>query len=211
MESKNYTLILPVLFLEYLAISVARTLFPGMIVNQFGGYSYLVVGLSETVKGLLAFISCPLFGKSSDKIGRKACLLITMVGSTLPVLVMAFTSNMIVYVTVVAISGLFSATFSLTFAYISDCLEPKKRAPAYGLALATFGMSFTVGPLLGSILSDFFGNQFVFMFSGLLVVCNIIYILFFLPETIDIEEVRTSELAPLCMLDLIFFILEKYY
>jgi MFS family permease len=65
----DYTKILPVLFMEYLAISIARTLFPKMIVNAFGRYSYMAVGIIETVKGLLAFLSSPLFGKLSDRIG----------------------------------------------------------------------------------------------------------------------------------------------
>ena len=66
----DYTVILPVLFLEYLAVSLVRSLIPGMIVDSFGKYSYLAVGIMETLKGLLAFVSSPLFGKLSDKIGK---------------------------------------------------------------------------------------------------------------------------------------------
>lgn len=62
-------MILPVLFLEYLAVSLVRSLIPSMIVDSFGKYSYLAVGIMETLKGLLAFVSSPLFGKLSDKIG----------------------------------------------------------------------------------------------------------------------------------------------
>jgi hypothetical protein len=59
--------------------------------------------------------------------------------------------NLWVYVGAQAFSGLFTSTFTLTFAYISDCLEPRRRAPAFGLALATFGISFCVGPLSGAL------------------------------------------------------------
>lgn len=65
----DYSKILPVLFLEYLVVSLARSLVPKMIVDKFGAYSYLAVGVMETLKGLLAFVSSPLFGKLSDKIG----------------------------------------------------------------------------------------------------------------------------------------------
>lgn len=65
----DYTKILPVLFIEYLAMSLARSLFPAMILESFGSYSYLAVGIMETMKGLLSFVSSPLFGKLSDKIG----------------------------------------------------------------------------------------------------------------------------------------------
>ena len=69
----DYSRVLPVLFLEYLVVSLARSLVPSMIVESFGAYSYLAVGIMETMKGLLAFVSSPLFGKLSDKIGKKYC------------------------------------------------------------------------------------------------------------------------------------------
>lgn len=49
--NKEYTRILPVLFLEFLSVSLARSLFPQMIVDTYGGYSYLAVGIMETIKG----------------------------------------------------------------------------------------------------------------------------------------------------------------
>ena len=53
-----------------------------------------------------------------------------------------------------ALSGIFSSTFTLTFAYISDTVRRKKdRVTAYGLALATFGLSFTIGPMAGGYLA----------------------------------------------------------
>ena len=41
--------------------------------------------------------------------------------------------------------GCFAATFPLVFSYIGDLVPPPRRAPAYGLALATFGLSFSLG------------------------------------------------------------------
>lgn len=128
-KRKKFSLVLPVLFYEYLAISLARSLVPSMVVGAFGSRSYFAVGVTETVKGLLAFISCPFFGKLSDRIGRKYCLLVTVTGTTLPVCALAFTSNMYIYCIMSALSGFFSATFPLTFAYISDCVDKSKRAP----------------------------------------------------------------------------------
>jgi len=159
-----------------------------MIVEEFGDSSYLAVGIMETIKGILAFLSCPAFGRLSDRIGRKYCLLVTVTGTTLPICLLAFTSNMYIYAAVMSFSGVFSATFPLTFAYISDCVDKKNRAPAYGLALATFGLSFCLGPLTGSYLAAQYSSQTVFLTSLALVLVNIVYIILYLPETVNVSK-----------------------
>lgn len=180
----HFSAILPVLLLEYLAISIARTILPQLLVRKFGSFSYVVIGCAEAIKGLLAFWACPTIGKLSDSVGRKPFLLMSIVGTTLPICILAVNSNMILYLIFFAISGIFAGTFTLTFAYISDCVEKRKRAPAYGLALATFGFSFTIGPIIGSYIASLFGNRIVFVLSSILVVLNIVYMLYYLPETV---------------------------
>jgi hypothetical protein len=78
---RSYTPILYVLFLEFLAISLTKSIVPKLLVDTYGSHTYIVVGVMETVKGILAFVSCPAMGKLSDRIGRKPCLLITVIGT----------------------------------------------------------------------------------------------------------------------------------
>ena len=107
----------------------------------------------------------------------------------MPVCVLAFTTNMYIYGIMLSISGFFSATFALTFAYISDCVDSKHRAPAYGLALATFGLSFTIGPVCGSYIATNFGEHMVFLLAFVLVILNVLYIILKLPETAKLVDV----------------------
>jgi MFS family permease len=99
-DDYRFSLVLPVLFYEYLSLSITRSILPKMIVDYFGDRSYVAVGVIETFKGCLAFLSCPLFGKLSDRIGRKYCLLASVLGTTMPVVVMVFTDNMLIYAVV---------------------------------------------------------------------------------------------------------------
>ena len=184
-NANKFIYILPVLFYEYLALSLTKAVIPGMIVTAFGDWSYIAVGIIETLKGIFSFISCPLVGKLSDDIGRRYVLLATVVGTTFPVCILSLYQNMWLFGALTALSGFFTATFTITFAYISDCVNKNERAPAFGLALATFGLSFCIGPLAGGYLNEEFGLHAVLLSSLLLVIINVVYILTTLPETIE--------------------------
>ena len=207
-QQLQHLYVLPVLLLEFLALALTRAVIPTLLLDTFGDNVYFIMGCAECVRGLLAFVACPMFGKISDVIGRKACLFITVLGTCCPVCSLAIMSwnstrgnssksggwswvsqhyggigsssstpivendyyndnnlDMVVvggttprqvwiFVILLALSGIFSSTFTLTFAYISDSVRKKKdRVSAYGLALATFGLSFTIGPMAGGYLA----------------------------------------------------------
>ena len=77
-------------------------------------------GSADGARGLLAFLATPALGALSDVLGRKWLFLVTVVGTSSPIVVLAFTENLDVHLAVWALSGLTAATFPLAFAYISD-------------------------------------------------------------------------------------------
>ena len=186
-KSLQHLYVLPVLLLEFLALALTRAVIPTLLIETFDDNIYFVMGCAECLRGLLAFIACPMFGKISDIVGRKVCLFITVLGTCSPVCSLAIitwkdygwgysdiSSNnfrstldedsvkyrMWIFVFLLAISGMFSSTFTLTFAYISDTVKKKNdRVSAYGLALATFGLSFTIGPIAGGYLAHVEDDQ----------------------------------------------------
>ena len=179
----TYLFILPVLFVEFLAIAVTKSLLPARLNDFFGEHVYMVIGVAETIKGIFAFGACPLFGRLSDVVGRTSCLLVTVVGTTAPCWILALTDNLWAYVTALGLSGLFASTFTLTFAYIADVVDAEKRAPAYGLALATLGLSFTVGPVLGAQAARRVGDRRVFLVALALALLDVLIIALALPES----------------------------
>lgn len=70
--------VLPVLLLEFLALALTRAVLPALLLNFFEENVYLVMGCVEFVRGLLAFVACPFFGKISDRVGRRTCLFWTV-------------------------------------------------------------------------------------------------------------------------------------
>ena len=61
--------------------------------------------------------------------------MVTVVGSSSPVIVLAFSSRLDAHLCVWALSGLFAATFPLAFAYISDHVPAPSLVQAYGITL----------------------------------------------------------------------------
>jgi DHA1 family tetracycline resistance protein-like MFS transporter len=201
--------VLPVLLLEFLAIALTRAVLPSILIEEYGSNVYVVLGIADFIRGLLAFFACPLFGKLSDALGRKVCLFVTVLGSCAPVCSLAFftwdettilaqnDSNaeelssalppmaIPLFVVLLSLSGLFSSTFPLVFAYISDSVQERnERVTAYGLALATFGLSFTIGPMAGGYLANS-KTDYVFQCSLVLTLLDLLYIYAVLPESIS--------------------------
>ena len=240
--------VLPVLLLEFLAVALTRAVLPSLLLQKYGNNVYLVMGCADCVRGLLAFVACPLFGKISDQVGRRLCLFVTVLGTCTPICSLAFFSwddndithtgdtmdtvllstaetsesasspeetsdeaNMwpmlldttstsdafhdalhpeaiTVFVILLAFSGIFSSTFTLVFAYISDTVKHQdERVSAYGLALATFGLSFTIGPMAGGYLAQQ-NKQYVFLTSLFLTIVDLLYIYLVLPESRTLED-----------------------
>lgn len=197
--------VLPVLLLEFLAIALTRAVLPSILIEEYGSNVYVVLGIADCIRGILAFFACPLFGKLSDALGRKICLFVTVLGSCAPVCSLAFFTwddetttipgsdadaavppmAIPLFVVLLSFSGLFSSTFPLVFAYISDSVqERKERVTAYGLALATFGLSFTIGPMAGGYLANS-KTDYVFRCSLVLTLLDLLYIYAVLPESIS--------------------------
>jgi DHA1 family tetracycline resistance protein-like MFS transporter len=80
------------------------------------------------------------------------------------------------------ISAIFSASFTTANAYIADITAPEKRAQAFGMLGAAFGLGFIVGPVLGGWLSVI-DLRFPFWGAAILALCNFIYGWFVLPES----------------------------
>jgi len=86
----HFIQVLPVIALEFLAIAITKAVPPGLLIKHFGSSQvYIVMGCAECVKGLLAFVCCPWFGKVSDTLGRKPCLFWTVAGTCAPVAALA--------------------------------------------------------------------------------------------------------------------------
>ena len=113
-----------------------------------------VFGLFGTAWALMQFLFSPVLGALSDRFGRRPVLLISMTGHGLDYILMALAPSLAWLFVGRVISGITAASFSTAYAYIADVTEPEKRAAAFGLVGAAFGIGFVLGPALGGLLGS---------------------------------------------------------
>lgn len=98
-------------------------------------------------------IAAPLWGRLSDRIGRKPILLITLLGLSFSYTLMGFSESLTLLFVSRALGGLMAGNISAAFAYVADITLPENRAKGMGMIGAAFGIGFIIGPALGGILA----------------------------------------------------------
>lgn len=136
---------------------------------------------SETELGLLfacfsgmQFLFAPMWGRLSDRIGRRPVLIGGLVGTALAYLVFGYcdavaellaqavgsgpaSPRFVLYVLFASrlMAGFFGANVSTANAYIADVTTAENRTKGLGLIGAAFGLGFTLGPALGGELARY--------------------------------------------------------
>lgn len=180
------------LFLDILGIGLIVPILP-KLVEQFTGGSIAsashIYGLLAALAGLMQFIFAPLLGSLSDRYGRRPVILLSLFGSGLDYLLLAFAPNLAWFFVGRIIAGITSANFSAATAYIADISPPEKRAANFGIIGAAFGLGFIAGPALGGALGNVDLRMPFFVAAGLTLL-NWLYGLLVLPESLKPENRR---------------------
>lgn len=128
-----------------------------------GGAGGAVIGLLFAVFSLMQFIFSPIWGRISDRIGRRPILLLSLTGSvvfyalygyavSVPVdpaptrSAALFALGLILLARIGA--GIAGASVGTAAAVIADCTTPENRARGMALIGIAFGGGFTLGPLI---------------------------------------------------------------
>jgi DHA1 family tetracycline resistance protein-like MFS transporter len=146
------------------------------------GASPVAVGLIYTTVAGVALFASPLWGRLSDRIGRKGVLLAAQIASALGFTLLGIGGALWVIYVARAIEGLGGGGLGVTQAYVSDVTTPAERARAFGLVGATFGVGFLIGPALTSVLVRF-GYQVPLFVGAALAFTTVLLTLFLLPES----------------------------
>jgi MFS family permease len=113
----------------------------------------MVVGMLMASFPLMQFIFSPLWGRLSDRLGRRPVLLMSLAGSAFFYACFGLASLLqnLTWMFVSRIgAGIAAATIPTAQAYIADVTPPEKRTRGMAMIGAAFGLGFTLGPLIGA-------------------------------------------------------------
>ncbi|MBK6496310.1 MAG: MFS transporter [Gemmatimonadetes bacterium] len=141
------------------------------------------IGLLVASYSAIQFVLAPLWGRVSDRIGRRPVLLIGLAGSVASYLVFAFANSLPLLLLSRVLDGGSGATVNVAQAYLADETTPEQRTKAMGMVGAAFGLGFIVGPILGGITAAI-GNTLPGIIAAIITAINLIMAWRVLPESI---------------------------
>ncbi len=194
-QKAKYTILLTA-FLDILGFSI---IIPQLAVYaaQFGA-SPEMTGVLTSIYSLMGFIFTPIWGRLSDRHGRRPILLVSIFGTAIGYIAFALAHSLPLLFLARIVDGITGGNISTAQAYLSDITPPKERSKNFGLFGATFGTAFAIGPLIGSALTHlpgaWGGNFGLGMFSMTLGFINLALAAKFLPETLS-PQIRAANLA----------------
>jgi MFS transporter, DHA1 family, tetracycline resistance protein len=147
------------------------------------GASPLIIGLLFTSYSIMQFLFTPLWGKLSDRRGRRPLILLSLAGSCIGFYIFGRANNLLLLFIGRMTAGIAGAIIPTTNAYIADITSPETRAKGMGLIGVAFGMGFVLGPAIGGLLAPF-GYEKAPLLASALAGLNLIFAFFRLPESL---------------------------
>jgi DHA1 family tetracycline resistance protein-like MFS transporter len=171
--------------IDVLGFGILIPLIPYMAV-QFGATPTLntwILGIYSASQLLAA----PLWGRLSDRCGRRPILLTSMLGACASYVMLAFAHSIAALFLARALAGAMAGNLAAAMAYASDISQPADRAATMGTVGAAIGIGFMLGPAIGGALAGEHVQTVSFLRPALasasLSVLAMLLVLFLLPES----------------------------
>jgi DHA1 family tetracycline resistance protein-like MFS transporter len=176
--------------LDTLALGILIPVLPPLLRDFVSGDKVVAAatyGLLVTIWGLMQFLFSPLIGVLSDRFGRRPVLILSGFGLGLDYIIMALAPNLAWLFIGRIFSGITSSSFATAAAYVTDVTPMERRAAAFGMVGAAWGIGFILGPAIGGVMGNF-GLRIPFWGAAAFSLASATYGLFVLPESLPREH-----------------------
>ncbi len=171
-------------FIHLLGFGILIPLLP-YYAETYGATGF-TIGLLNTSFSFMQFLFAPLWGRLSDRVGRRPVLLGSLVLTSASYVTFALASSLPVLFISRLIAGIAGATISTAQAYMADTTTREERTKGMGLIGAAFGMGFIFGPAIGGIMSRW-GYSVPAFAAAAIALAAAIFAYFRLPESLPPE------------------------
>src|SRR5881628_963669 len=176
--------------LDMLALGLIAPVLPKLVLSFLDNVMTRAAnwnGIFLTVFAAMQFFFSPVIGVLSDRVGRRPVLLLSSLGLGLDYVVMALAPTIGWLFVGRVISGITASSIPTAMAYIADVTPKEKRAGAFGMIGAAFGIGFTLGPVVGGFVGNTNPRLAFWVASGFSLL-NWLYGFFFVPESLPIDQ-----------------------
>lgn len=153
MKKTSLLVLFLVVFIDLLGFGIVLPLLP-FYASQYGA-SGTIVGLIVGVYSLMQFFFAPIWGRLSDRVGRRPIIMLSLTGSVIGYTIFAFAESIPLLFVARIVAGIAAANISTAQAYVSDITSSGERAKGMGIIGAAFGLGFIFGPVTGGLLSSY--------------------------------------------------------
>jgi MFS family permease len=178
----NLAVLMLTAFMDMVGVLMLLPLLP-FYAKELGANGFVMAWLGSSFL-IAQLVSAPVWGRVSDRYGRKPALMCGLAASAIAYVVFAFADSLWLLFLSRVVQGAGGGTVGVIQAYVSDVVEPKNRAKGLGWLSAATNVGVMLGPLLGSATSTWGRHAPGLIAAGLCLV-NITFASRFLGESHD--------------------------
>jgi DHA1 family tetracycline resistance protein-like MFS transporter len=199
MQSRRpLALLFTIVVIDLIGFGIVVPVLP-FIVEAFDASASLL-GLLVASYAAMQFVFAPIWGRLSDRIGRRPVLLMTIAGSASALLLAGLAPSLFWLFVARIVGGGFAANISVASAYITDATDESERTRWMGLLGASFAVGFTLGPAIGGALGPL-GYHVPLLVAAAMAGANFLWAVAVLrepeaPEATEASEVSAGSRAP---------------
>ena len=190
-----------IVFIDLVGFGIIIPLTP-FYAEHFGASPDVVTLLTPTYS-LAQFIFAPIWGRLSDRYGRKPILLLTLAGAVAAYTIYGLADSLAALFVARAFAGAMAGNIAVAQAFMADITTPETRAKGMGLIGAAFGLGFILGPAIGGTLAGHEPGNLNFAMPAMaaagasLVAIVLTFLLLKEPERERVAMARTGRIAEL--------------
>ncbi len=188
MKKPSLLIIFLTVFIDLIGFGIVLPLLP--LFAKSLNASGLMIGTLMASYSAMQFIFAPVWGRISDRIGRRPVLLISTAGAAIAYAIFAIGSGMTGNLALIILfasrmfAGVCGANITVAQAYIADITSKEDRSRRMGLIGMAFGLGFILGPFLGAQALSLFGATGPGWLAAILCAVNFLFAAVRLPESL---------------------------